>query len=157
MVTLLLEITSTLFSVRIHLTPLKEELAKPIVVLVYEPSFLRYWMARALRDKFRLHIFSGTDEALDFVRSTPHVDVLITELDFRSSALGGCNIAREVDQRFRNASIFVFLNGDSDDHRLMMLRGIKTVRFLTKPFDAFFLVRYVENATTHKQKTELQI
>jgi len=136
------------------LNPLKDETVKPLVVLVHEPSFLRFWMERALGEKFQLHVFSGSDEALAFVRSISHVEVLITELNIASSVVGGCTIAREVGQRFPKSSILVFSNCASDDHRLLMLHGMKSVRLLSKPFDAFFLVRHVKNAMALARKEE---
>lgn len=134
------------------MNPLKEEPEKPLVVLVHGRSFFRGWMERSLGEKFRLHVFSRFDEALAFVRSTSHLDVLITELDIAFSVMGGCNIAREVSQRFPKSSILVFSNGASDDHRFMMFHDMKSVRFLSKPFDAFFLVRRVKDAMALAQK-----
>lgn len=117
-----------------------------LVVLVHEQSLLRVWMENTLSKWFRVCIFSTTEDALAFVRSTQVLDVLITDLDLNLSVLGGCNIAREAHQVFPQCQIFVFHSAALNDHRTVILQGIKKVRYLSKPFGALFLVRHVKNA-----------
>jgi DNA-binding NarL/FixJ family response regulator len=114
---------------------------KPSVVLVYEHSLLRYWLERTLSDSFHVSVFSNTEDALAFVGSAHSLDVLVTDLDLGLSALGGCNIARDVAHRFPKSRIFVFSDGiAANDHRLLILRDMKMVQFLSK-FEAVFLAR----------------
>lgn len=124
----------------------------PLVVLVYEPSLLRMWMERSLGKLFRVCAFSTAEDALAFVRSTVTLDVLITDLDLGLSAIGGCNIARDVEQKFPQSRIFVFSDTPANDHRLLILRGMKKVKYLTKPFGAFFLSRHVVAELAHNSK-----
>jgi DNA-binding response OmpR family regulator len=125
--------------------PASEE-KKPLVALVHDQSLLRLGMEAALSRWFRVCIFSSSEDALVFARSTRTLNVLITDLDLALSALGGCNIARDVRERFPAAPIFVFSNGDARDHRLVLLRSMAGVSILSKPFGAFFLVRKVKAA-----------
>jgi len=125
---------------------LKEEKEMPLVVVVQGQSILRIWMEAALSNCFRVCVFSGPEDALAFVRSTHSLDVLVTDLDLGLSALGGCNIARDVRERFPESLIFVFSNGDANDHRLVILRGMSGIKLLFKPFGAFSLVRQVKAA-----------
>ena len=81
-------------------------------------------MEKALNKWFRVCIFSTTEDALAFVRSTRSLDVLITDLDLSLSVLGGCNIAREVHQIFPECHIFIFKNSAENDHRMMILNGM---------------------------------
>lgn len=112
---------------------------KPSIVLVYEQSLLRYWMERRLRKLFRINVFSNAKDALAFVRSTSELDALVTDLDLGVSTLGGCNIAREAAQQFPNARIFVFSDGlAANDHRILILRDLSTVKLLSK-VEAVFL------------------
>lgn len=130
----------------------KDNQEKPVVVLVHDWSFLRLWMERALSHSFRVCVFSSTEDALTFVRSTEELDVLITELDLGLSALGGCNIARDVEHRFPNALVFVFSGATENDHRLVILRGAKGVRYLSKPLDALLVARRLKMALNHREK-----
>jgi len=125
---------------------LKKEKEMPLVVLVQGQSILRIWTEAALSNYFRVCVFSSSEDALGFVRSTQKLDVLVTDLDLGLSALGGCNIARDVRERFPESLIFVFSNGDANDHRLAILRGMSGIKFLFKPFGAFSLVRQVKAA-----------
>jgi CheY-like chemotaxis protein len=131
----------------------KNEQEKPLIVLVYDPSFLRLWMENALSQSFRICVFSTSEDALAFVRSTQTIDVLITDLDLALSALGGCNIARDVRARFPLVPIFVFSGASDSDHRLVILRAMKRVRFMSKPFGALFIARRVQAAL--KEKTAI--
>ncbi|MGK5088146.1 hypothetical protein WDW86_11360 [Bdellovibrionota bacterium FG-2] len=123
-----------------------EESGKPVVVLVAKPSLLRGWMKQSLTGTYRLLVFAGNENTRDFIRTARCIDVLITELDLGVATFGGCNIARDVKDRFPDSKIFVFANAESDDYRLMILRSMKTVRFLRKPLDAVFLSRHVKSA-----------
>ena len=122
---------------------------KPLVVLVHRPSLLRHWMERALEKNYRLCMFSGGEEALAFVRSTPKLDAIVTDLDFGSSDSKGASIARKVRKRFPNAPIFMFATDDHQDPRLLILRNLKGIRFLSA-FGAFFIERAIKNALERK-------
>lgn len=119
---------------------------KPLVVLVCDQSFLRLWMESALSQFFRVCVFSNSEDALAFVRSNRRFKVLITDLDLALSAIGGCNIARDVRARFPLIPIFVFQNASANDHRLVILRKMKGVQLMSKPFDALFIARRVQAA-----------
>lgn len=119
----------------------KDKESKGAVVLVCGQSLLRYWLTRTLGKFFDVSVFSTTESALAFVKHSRVVDFLITDLDLGLSALGGCNIARDVVQRFPQARVFVLSDGIlANDHRLVILRGMNGVQFLSK-FDALFLAR----------------
>lgn len=121
--------------------PFKMKSTQPSVVLVCEPSLLRYWLERSLGESFCVSIFSNTEDALTFVESTEALDVLVTELNLGHSTLGGCNIARGVALRFPDARIFVFSDRiATNDYRLLILRSMKSVRLLTT-LRAVFLAR----------------
>ena len=94
----------------------------PLVVLVYGPRFFGCGWS-ALGKLFRVCAFSTAEDALAFVRSTVTLDVLITDLDLGLSAIGGCNIARDVEQKFPQSRIFVFSDTPANDHRLLILRA----------------------------------
>jgi response regulator RpfG family c-di-GMP phosphodiesterase len=128
----------------------QNKLEKPLVVLVHEQSLLRLWMERTLSKWFRVCIFSTAEDALFFVRSTKVLDVLITDLNLNLSALGGCNVAREVHHIFPKSHIFIFNDVSSSDHRYIILKNIKKVKYLSKFFGSVFLVRHVKNALTKK-------
>jgi len=121
----------------------KKPSKKPLIVLVHSPSFLRRWMERSLGEQYRVRSFSNSEKALASVRSIHYLDLLITELDLVGSVLGGCNIAREVKQRFPKTPILVFLDTRSGDHRVELLSGMERVRFISKPWDAIFIGRNV--------------
>ncbi|MGK5085272.1 Orn/Lys/Arg decarboxylase N-terminal domain-containing protein [Bdellovibrionota bacterium FG-1] len=123
----------------------RNEQEKPLAVLVYDPSLLRLWMENALGQMFRVCVFSNAEDALTFARSTQTFDALITDLDLALSALGGCNIVRDVRTRFPQVPIFVFSNASAQDHRLVILRGMPGVRFMSA-FDVFFVARRVQKA-----------
>jgi len=141
---------SILISERAAVKLEKQESEKPLIVIVYSPSILRFLMKRNLRDSFRYFVFSTSEKALAFVRSLPHLDALVTELDLDFSTRGGCNIARAVKQQFPKAFIFVFADDSKEDHRLILLRGLKDIYFLSKPFDVFFLSRYIKKVLYRK-------
>jgi len=136
--------------------PTHPSLEKPLVVLVHEESFLRLWMEKTLSKWFRLCVFSGSEEASAFARSVTDFGVLITDLDLGVSPLGGCNIARDVNKRFPNSPIFVFSEANLNDHRHVILQGMKQVKFLSKPFGALFLVREIKNALKEKLESAPQ-
>ena len=64
------------------------ELEKPVVLLVHDSSLTRLWMERSLGDHCRLCVFSRAEEAIAFVKVSSDLDILITDLDLTSSALG---------------------------------------------------------------------
>ncbi len=128
------------------------ELEKPVVLLVHDSSLTRLWMERSLGDHCRLCVFSRAEEAIAFVKVSSELDILITDLDLTSSALGGCNIARKVGRRFPRSILFVFAHHHSEDHRLIILKSMKAVRFLSKPFDAFFIRRLVKMAIQERDE-----
>jgi CheY-like chemotaxis protein len=119
---------------------------KPLVILVHDRSLLRLWMEHSLSQLFRVCAFSSPEDALAFVQSIQEFDVLITDLDLEISVIGGCNIVRDVKQRFHESLIFVFSNASISDHRIILLRGTKGIQFITKPFDALFITRTVKKA-----------
>ena len=125
---------------------------RPLVVLVQQESFMRLWMERGLGEWFRVCAFSTSEDALAFVRSASNCDVLITDLDLGMSALGGCNIARDVQSRFPDALIFVFSNSSYSDHRLLILRGMRSVALVTKSFGGFFMVSKVRAALMERDR-----
>ena len=126
------------------------EAAKPLVVLVQAPSMMRLWMESRLSRQFRVCVFASSEDALAFVRSRREFDVLITDLDLALSTIGGCNIARDVRSRFPGVPIFVFPNVPADDHRLVILRGMKGVRFLFKPLDVLRITGLLRAALRDK-------
>lgn len=128
----------------------KNEQEKPLVVLVHDPSLLRLWMEKSLSQLFRVCVFSNSEDALTFTRSTPTFDALVTDLDLALSALGGCNVARDVRTWFPQAPIFVFSKASSSDHRLVILRGMKGVRLISNPLDILFLTRRVQAALSEQ-------
>lgn len=130
---------------------MKSVAEKPLVILVHEESLLRLWMEQSLEKFFRLCVFSGSEEASTFARSASKLDVLVTDLDLGVSALGGCNIAREVAQLFPESPIFVFSGERHQDHRLVILRAMKKVKIISKPFGAFRIVREVKKALNDKR------
>jgi len=103
-------------------------------------------MEQGLRSNFDLIVFANAESALEYIRSAKSVDVLVSELDLGRSPIGGCNIARELKQRFPDSFVFMFLSGNADDHRLDILSSLTRVRLLDKPFGAFFLSRRVKKA-----------
>jgi CheY-like chemotaxis protein len=117
-----------------------------LVVLVRDPSLARLWMERSLGRSFRVCIFSTSEDALTFSRSTPELHALVTDLDLALSALGGCNIARDVRSRFPEVPIFVFSSAPANDHRLVILRGMKKVWLLSGPFGFLFVARRLRAA-----------
>src|SRR6185503_13826853 len=117
------------------------ERAKRSLVLVHEPTMMRGFMEQSLKTQFDLRIFANTESALEYIRSAESVDVLVSQLDFGGSPIGGCNIARELKQRFPDSFVFMFLGEHSDDHRLDILSSLTRVTLLDKPFGALFLSR----------------
>jgi hypothetical protein len=111
-------------------------------------------MERSLGERFRICLFSGTEDAIAFARTAPRIDVLVTDLDLGLSALGGCNIARDVQHRFPQALIYVFARAAANDHRLLILRGTENLRLLTKPWGALSLAKEVRRALLEKQTTQ---
>ncbi len=125
---------------------------KPLVVLVYQPSFLRIWMERALGKQFRTHVFSSSERATAFIGAAKRLDVLVTDLELGLATLGGCNIARDAIQRFPESQIFIFSDAPASDHRLLILKGIGKVKYLSKPLGAFLLARHLRRALEGKEK-----
>ena len=123
---------------------------RPLVVLVHDPSLLRLWMERSLNQLFRVCVFSSSEDALTFARSTPAFDALVTDLDLALSALGGCNVARDVRARFPEVPIFIFSGTSDSDHRLIILRGMSGIRFMSKPFGGLFIAQRVQAALNEK-------
>ena len=109
-------------------------------------------MEKSLGKFFRLCVFSGFEEASVFVRSASKLDVLVTDLDLGVSAIGGCNIAREVRQMFPESPIFAFSGERRQDHRLVILRAMKRVKILSKPFGAIRIVHEIKKALNQKNK-----
>jgi CheY-like chemotaxis protein len=128
------------------LTQFPDKQRKPVVVLVYDRSILRFLLERSLRKNFRICVFSSTEDALTFARSTRSLDALITDLDIARSALGGCNIARDVRHRFPGALIYVLSATSRNDHRLGFLREIPGIKYLSKPLGALFLGHNLKTA-----------
>lgn len=106
-------------------------------------------MENALSRTFRVCVFSSTEDALAFARSTQTLDVLVTDLDLALSALGGCNIARDIRARFPLVPIFVFSNAAASDYRLLILRGMKRTWIMSKFFDTLFIARRVQAAMSN--------
>jgi hypothetical protein len=100
-------------------------------------------MEQSLRANFTVRMFDGAEDALDYARKAPSIDILVSELDLGNSPLGGCNIAREVKQRFPDSLVFIFLGGRPDDHRLDILSALSRVTILDKPLGALFLSRRI--------------
>ena len=123
---------------------------KPLIVLVHDSSLLRLWMEKSLSKQFRVCVFSNSEDALNFSHSTNTFDLLITDLDLALSALGGCNIVRDVRAQFPQVPILLFSDASANDHRLVILRGMKRVQFMSKPFDALFIARRVQMALGEK-------
>lgn len=123
---------------------------KPLVVLVHDSSVLRLWMEKSLSKLFRICVFSNSEDALTFAKSTQAFDLLITDLDLALSALGGCNVARDVRARFPQVPILVFSDVSPGDHRLLILKGMKGIRFMSKPFDALLIARRAQAALSER-------
>lgn len=122
---------------------------KPLVVLVHHPSLFRLWMERRIEKNFRLCVFSGAEEALAFIRSTPSLGAVVTDLDFGSAGSKGTSIARKVRRRFGHAPVFLFAVDDKNDPRVLLLRNLGRIYFLSM-LGALFIERQIKKALQEK-------
>jgi DNA-binding NtrC family response regulator len=125
------------------------ENSKPVVVLVHEPSLFRLFLERNLNKDFKLIYFSDSESAIEYLDLTSKIDMLVTDLVFKNSPLGGCNLARTAHQRFPASLILVFTE-DTDDYRVDLLKSIPNVTLHFKPFGAFRLAGKIKRALQRK-------
>lgn len=69
-------LANQLFPARSAVRVSRGEQEKPLVVLVHDSSALRLWIAKSLSKLFRICVFSNSEDALTFAKSTQAFDGL---------------------------------------------------------------------------------
>jgi CheY-like chemotaxis protein len=104
-----------------------------VILVVEDDVFIREIAEVMLRDWGHDTLSaSDVDEALAFLRSARHVDVLFTDIYLNNSVLGGCDLARQAIA-LRPGLRVLYTTGNlvTDKMKALFVEGMQ---FLSKPY-----------------------
>jgi signal transduction histidine kinase len=120
---------------------------KPVLVLVDDEFDVLLSLQDLLRMDYQVYAFRQGPEALEFLRTTPHVHVILS--DQRMPGMSGVEVLREA-MAIRPETTRLLFTAYSDLHTVVdAINHGNVFRYLAKPYDPDYLSAVVRQAVEH--------